>query len=108
MGFNSHRSNSLLASTMLLIYISVNNISRAVHYAQPLQDALVVHVHEDAATHVRSYTLKLHRSSLATGCCALRAKYVGPSALPRKPAPKDSRAILRGPQVIRGKTLTRT
>ena len=37
---------------MLLIYISVNNISRAVHYAQPLQDALVVHVH------VRSYTLK--------------------------------------------------
>ena len=43
---------------MLLIYISVNNISRAVHYAQPLQDALVVHVHKDAATHVCSYTLK--------------------------------------------------
>ena len=35
MGFNSHRSSSLLASTMLLICISVNNVSRAVHYAQP-------------------------------------------------------------------------
>ena len=35
MGFNSHRSRSLLSSTMLLIYTSVNNVSRALHYAQP-------------------------------------------------------------------------
>ena len=35
MRFNSHRSNSLLVSTVVLIYISVNNVSRAVHYARP-------------------------------------------------------------------------